>query len=137
MTVVAPVAFVVSSLVIFWVSWTELRIAMAITVIGVFVYVAVWLRSGRPAGQLSGGYWLVVYLAGITVFSALGSFDGAELVPAPWDSVVVAVFALAVYGWGVRSGVAHMLARPEMVARLRAEADLDRGDAPEEVTPAR
>lgn len=137
MTVVAPVAFVVSSLVIFWVSWTELRIAMAITVIGVFVYVAVWLRSGRPAGQLSGGYWLVVYLAGITVFSALGSFDGAELLPAPWDSVVVAVFALAVYGWGVRSGVAHMLARPEMVAQLRAEADLDRGDEPEEVTPAR
>lgn len=137
MTVVAPVAFVVSSLVIFWVSWTELRIAMAITVIGVFVYVAVWLRSGRPAGQLSGGNWLVVYLAGITVFSALGSFDGAELVPAPWDSVVVAVFALAVYGWGVRSGVAHMLARPEEVQRLRAEADLDRGDSPEEVTPAR
>ncbi|MEJ2866987.1 APC family permease [Actinomycetospora sp. OC33-EN08] len=132
MTVIAPVAFVVSSLVIFWVSWTELRVAMAITVIGVVVYVVVWLRSGRPAGQLSGGWWLVVYLAGITVLSALGSFDGAGLLPAPWDSVVVAVFALAIYGWGVRSGVAHMLARPEMVRDLRAEADADRGDAPEE-----
>jgi amino acid transporter len=136
MTVVAPVAFVVSSLVIFWVAWPKLRIAMAITVIGVVVYVVVWLRSGRPAGQLSGGWWLVVYLAGITVLSALGSFDGAGLLPAPWDSVVVAVFALAIYSWGVRSGVAHMLARPDMVRDLRAEADHDRGDAPE-VTAAR
>ncbi|WP_433802356.1 APC family permease [Actinomycetospora sp. CA-084318] len=132
MTVVAPIAFVVSSLVIFWVAWPKLRIAMAITVIGVIVYVVVWLRSGRPAGQLAGGWWLVVYLAGISVLSALGSFDGAELVPAPWDSVVVAVFALGIYAWGVRSGVAHMLARPEMVRELRAEADADRGDAPEE-----
>ncbi|WP_018335375.1 APC family permease [Actinomycetospora chiangmaiensis] len=136
MTVIAPVAFVVSSLVIFWVAWPKLRVAMAITVIGVLVYVVVWLRSGRPAGQLAGGWWLVVYLAGITVLSALGSFDGADLVPAPWDSVVVAVFALAVYSWGVRSGVAHMLARPDMVRELRAEADHDRGDAPE-VTDAR
>ncbi|GLZ55236.1 APC family permease [Actinomycetospora sp. NBRC 106378] len=136
MTVVAPVAFVVSSLVIFWVAWPKLRIAMAITVIGVVVYVVVWLRSGRPAGQLSGGWWLVVYLAGITVLSALGSFDGAGLLPAPWDSVVVAVFALVIYSWGVRSGVAHMLARPDMVRDLRAEADHDRGDAPE-VTAAR
>ncbi|MDL5159956.1 APC family permease [Actinomycetospora termitidis] len=137
MTVVAPVAFVVSSLVIFWVSWTELRVAMAITVIGVLVYVVVWLRSGRPAGQLAGGWWLVVYLAGIAVLSALGSFDGAGLVPAPWDSLVVAVFALVVYGWGVRSGVAHMLARPDMVRELRAEADADRGDSPEEITAGR
>ncbi|MCD2186858.1 APC family permease [Actinomycetospora soli] len=136
MTVVAPVAFVVSSLIIFWVAWPKLRIAMAITVIGVLVYVVVWLRSGRPAGQLAGGWWLVVYLAGITLLSALGSFDGAGLIPAPWDSVVVAVFALAIYAWGVRSGVAHMLARPEMVRDLRAEADADRGDAPE-VTAAR
>lgn len=136
MTVVAPVAFMVSSLVIFWVSWPKLRIAMAITVIGVLVYVAVWLRSGRPAGQLSGGWWLVVYLAGITVLSALGSFDGAGMIPAPWDSVVVAAFALAIYARGVRSGVEHMLARPDMVRELRAEADADRGDAPE-VTPAR
>jgi hypothetical protein len=135
--VVAPVAFVVSSLVIFWVAWPKLRIAMAITVIGVIVYIVVWLRSGRPAGQLAGGWWLVVYLAGITVLSALGSFDGADVLPAPWDSVVVAVFALAIYAWGVRSGVAHMLARPEMVRELRAEADHDRGDAPEEVTAAR
>jgi amino acid transporter len=132
MTVIAPIAFVVSSLVIFWVSWTELRIAMAITAIGVVAYVVVWLRSGRPSGQLSGGWWLVVYLAGITVFSAIGSFDGAELLPAPWDSVVVAAFALAVYVWGARSGVAHMLARPDLVRQLRAEADDDRGDDPEE-----
>jgi hypothetical protein len=42
----------------------------------------------------------------------------------------VAAFALAVYFWGCRAGTAYMRARPEMVARLRAQADVDRGDAP-------
>jgi hypothetical protein len=86
--------------------------------------------------ELAGGTWLVVYLVGLTVLSALGSFSGAHVLSAPWDSVVVAVFSLAIYLWGARSGTAYMKARPEMVRQLRAEADEDRGDVPEE-TPVR
>jgi amino acid transporter len=130
MTVIAPVAFVVSSLIIFWVSWSKLWVAMVITVLGIVVYAVVWLRTSRQTSELSGGAWLVVYLVGVTAFSAIGSFGGAELIPAPWDSVAVAVFSLAVYLWGCRAGTAYMRARPEMVARLRAQADVDRGDAP-------
>jgi amino acid transporter len=130
MTVIAPVAFVVSSLIIFWVSWSKLWVAMVITVLGIVVYAVVWLRTSRQTSELSGGAWLVIYLVGVTAFSAIGSFGGAELIPAPWDSVAVAVFSLAVYLWGCRAGTAYMRARPEMVARLRAQADVDRGDAP-------
>jgi hypothetical protein len=99
MTAIAPVAFVVSSLVVFWTSWSKLSIAMAIIAVGIVWYAVVWLRS-------------------------------------PWDSVVVAVFSLVTCLWGARSGTAYMKARPEMVRRLRAEADEDRGDLPEE-EPAR
>lgn len=126
MRVIAPIAFVVSTLIIFWVSWSELRIAMVIASLGIVVYAGIWLRSGRHTEELRGGAWLVVYLVGLTALSAVGSFDGAGLVPAPWDSVVVAAFSLAIYVWGARAGTAYMRARPEMVRRLRAEADADR-----------
>jgi amino acid transporter len=132
MTVIAPVAFVVSSLVVFWTSWSKLSIAMAIIAVGILWYAVVWLRSGRGVAQLTGGTWLVVYLVGLTILSALGSFGGAHALGAPWDSVVVAAFSLVIYLWGARSGTAYMKARPEMVRRLRAEADEDRGDEPEE-----
>ena len=130
MAVIAPAAFVVSSLVVFWVSFPKLGIAMGLTALGILWYAVVWARSGRRVSELVGGAWLVVYLAGMTLLSALGSFDGAGLIGAPWDSVVVAVFSLAVYVWGARSGVAYMTARPAMVAQLRREADEDRGDTP-------
>jgi amino acid transporter len=132
MTVIAPAAFVVSSLVVFWTSWSKLWIAMVIIGLGIVWYAVVWSRSGRAVSELVGGAWLVIYLMGLTVVSALGSFGGAHVLVAPWDSVVVAVFALVIYGWGARSGTAYMRARPETVRRLRAEADHDRGDVPEE-----
>jgi hypothetical protein len=126
MRVIAPIAFVVSSLIIFWVSWTELRIAMVIIALGVVVYAVTWVRAGRGTAELVGGAWLVVYLLGLTAFSAVGSFDGAGWIPAPWDSVAVAVFSLAVYAWGAAAGTAYMRARPEMVERLGVQADADR-----------
>jgi amino acid transporter len=126
MRVIAPIAFVVSSLIIFWVSWSELRIAMVIIAIGVVVYAVTWARAGHGTAELVGGAWLVVYLVGITVFSAIGSFDGAGWLAAPWDSVAVAAFSLAVYAWGAAAGTAYMRARPDMVERLGAQADADR-----------
>lgn len=132
MTVIAPVAFVVSSLVVFWTSWSKLQIGMGIIALGIVWYAVVWLRSSRAVAELTGGTWLVVYLVGLTVLSAIGSFGGAHLLGAPWDSVVVAAFSLATYFWGCRSGIAYMTARPEMVRRLRTDADHDRGDTAEE-----
>ncbi|MHC1561561.1 APC family permease [Actinomycetospora sp. C-140] len=126
MRLVAPLAFVVSSLIIFWVSWSKLWIAMIIVALGVVAYAVTWARAGRGTAELVGGAWLVVYLVGITGLSAIGSFDGAGWIPAPWDSVVVAAFSLGVYAWGASAGTSYMRARPEMVARLRAEADADR-----------
>jgi hypothetical protein len=43
------------------------------------------------------GLWLVAYLVAILVVSAIGSkdFGGANWIPAPWDSVLVAVIGLA------------------------------------------
>jgi hypothetical protein len=55
---------------------------------------------------------MVVHLAFLYVMSALGSFKGMDLIPAPWDSVIVAVVSVGVYFWGVSSAMDYLRVRP-------------------------
>jgi amino acid transporter len=110
----APVAFVLASLIIYWAGWHELRIALPILLVGVLVYAYQHFRSGAPWSDARLGLWLVGYLALVLLMSAIGSkdFEGTNAVPAPWDSVIVAVVALA--GWlaGVRAGLQYLADNP-------------------------
>jgi amino acid transporter len=128
MNLIAPAAFVISSLVIFWASWPTLLKTIPIVAVGLVLYGLNWFRERSTVGDLRSGVWMLVYLAAMYVLSALGSFDGRNVIPSPWDSVVVAVVALAIYIWAVRSAVAHLNADPERTDALRAEAAADRGE---------
>jgi hypothetical protein len=46
---------------------------------------------------------VVCYLLALLVISRLGSFGGADALPAPVDSVLVAVVGALTYAWAVRS----------------------------------
>ncbi|POX36911.1 amino acid transporter [Streptomyces sp. Ru73] len=67
-------------------------------------------RHRSLAAELRTGAWLVTYLVALTVLSGLGTFEGTGLLPAPYDSIAVAVVATAVFFWAVRSGVRHLSA---------------------------
>ncbi len=71
-------------------------------------------RRGVDWFDVRVGLWLVAYLVAILVMSAAGSsdFGGADLIGAPWDSVVVAVIGVTCYEWGVRDAVRHLRAHP-------------------------
>lgn len=58
-------------------------------------------RADDDGGHVHGANLLVV----LTLLSGLGSFDGAEVIPAPWDTPVVAAWALSLFPLAVRSGV--------------------------------
>jgi amino acid transporter len=133
MRVIAPATFAVSSLVIFWASWPTLLKTIPIVGLGLVLYGVNRLRDRGSAGDLRAGIWLPAYLAAMDLLSALGSFGGLRLLPAPWDSVAVVAVSLAIYGWAVRSAVAHMTADPARTAALRAEAAADRGDSRYEI----
>ncbi|MEY9940592.1 APC family permease [Streptacidiphilus sp. MAP5-3] len=122
MQVVAPAAFVVSSLVIFWASWPTLLKTIPIVALGLVLYGLNYFRNRSSVGDLRAGIWLPVYLGAMYVLSVLGSFGGHHVLSAPWDSVTVGVVALVIYVWAVRSAVTHMSADPDRVAALRAEA---------------
>jgi amino acid transporter len=103
---IAPLSFVAATEFIYWSGWEALRLALPLTLVGVPLFLWLW-RSDRsePLGlELRRGAWLVGYLLLLTLLSWLGSFDGSQHLPAPWDSVVAAVLGLVVYPLAVRAG---------------------------------
>lgn len=123
MAFLAPAAFVVSTLVIYWSSWPELVKTIPIYAIGLLWYAWIHVRGRFGSADLRGGLWLVAYIVGTYVFSAIGSFDGAGWIAAPWDTIIVAVLSLACYFWGVRASRRYMESQPEMVEELRRTDD--------------
>jgi amino acid transporter len=109
---IAPISFVVAGEFVYWSGWHDLRIALPLVLVGLPLFLALWRgRWDRSlAGELATGAWLVVYLVALTLLSAFGGFSGDGRLPAPYDSVVVAVVSLAVFWWAVRSGRAQVSA---------------------------
>ena len=122
MSFLAPAAFVLASMILYWATWKELRIALPVLLVGALVYAVQQYRQRNEPGGVGGvdwldvrvGLWLVAYLVAILVVSAIGSkdFGGANWIPAPWDSILVAVIGVVGYEWGVRDAVRHLTVHP-------------------------
>ena len=50
--------------------------------------------------QIWSSLWLIAFYGLIIVASYLGSFGGINAIGHPWDTITVAVIALAIYYWG-------------------------------------
>jgi amino acid transporter len=109
---IAPVSFVVASEFVYWSGWHDLRLALPLVLIGVPLFLV--LRRPKPAPplhvELRTGAWLVVYLVLLVLLSWQGSFGGAGRLPAPYDTLVVAVLAVAVFFWALRAGRSQLRA---------------------------
>jgi amino acid transporter len=120
LTWIAPVSFVVASEFVYWSGWHDLRLALPMVLIGLLLFAFLrpenrerGERGGRGGGrsdwaavgaEFLRGSWLVVYLLLLTLLSWLGSFKGSDRLPAPYDSITVAVVSAALFAWAVRSG---------------------------------
>lgn len=111
---IAPISFVVASEFVYWSGWHDLRLALPLVLIGLPLFLALWRGGIGPSlgRELLKGSWLVVYLLVLTLLSWLGTFSGSGRLGAPWDTVTVAVVALLIFAWAVRSGRAHLAANP-------------------------
>jgi amino acid transporter len=107
---IAPISFVIATEFVYWSGWHHLRLALPLTLIGVPLFVVLWWgdRSVPLLAELRRGSWLVGYLLALTLLSWLGSFTGSGYLPAPYDSLIAGVLALAVFGQAVRSGRSHL-----------------------------
>ncbi|MGI4857658.1 MAG: APC family permease [Janthinobacterium lividum] len=108
MRVIAPLAFVFASLILFWARWPltgEIILLMVVALPVYFYYQARagWTGWGR---DLASSFWLIAYLPVMALLSYIGSrpFGGTGLLPFGWDMLAVAVVAFGFYRWGVASG---------------------------------
>jgi amino acid transporter len=119
---ISPASFLVSTEIIYWSGWAQIKWALPFTLIGVVVF-AVTRTKDRPlVRELRTGAWLVVYIVLLIVFSYIGSgdFGGNNSIGAPWDSIIVGVLSLALYVWAVQEGKQH----------IERTANLDVDDSP-------
>jgi amino acid transporter len=106
--VVAPMAFVLATLMLFWARWPHTGEIMLLLILPMPVYLYYqgkvgWRDFDR---QLQAAYWLIAYLFVMTGLSWAGSkeFAGHDYIRYGWDQLCVALAALVFYFWGVRSG---------------------------------
>jgi amino acid transporter len=123
MKVIAPAAFVVSTLVILWEPWDILRKTIPVVVATLLYYVVAHVRHHFERGEVAGGIWLVVYLVLVYAVSFAGSFGGQGWLPGPWDSVVVGAVSLAMYLWGIRAGTAYLTSHRDIVEEIEHSHD--------------
>lgn len=131
--VLAPLAFIVANLVIYWATWDvlwKLYLAIALGFV-LFAIAQVTNPSDRaPSIDWRGGSWLWPYLAGMAIISYLGSsdFGGINVIPFGWDILTVAIFSIAIYFFAISVRL-HPDEVRRHVADAREEAEEEEGVA--------
>jgi len=122
--VVAPLAFVCSTFIVYWAGWQTVSTLMVALLLGYgLMGLARRLRLDQdpPPIEWASARWLAPYLVGVSVVSYLGNFGsggmlggvgpfhdvlvgGRGVIPLWWDLGILAVFSVAVYAGAVLQG---------------------------------
>ncbi len=125
--VLAPVAFVVANLLIYWSGFEVIWKLGIVLVIGYVVLgVSMAFDRQRPGLDWKSAVWLPAWLIGLGLISWQGQYaGGAALAPVNtnnipfwWDIVTVAGFSLAIYYWAM----ATKLPRDKMMELVNKQA---------------
>ncbi|MCK8606722.1 APC family permease [Apilactobacillus ozensis] len=105
----APFAFVLASLATYWAMWPTTIKVIGVILLGLpFYFYFEWKTNWNKTGnQFKGSLWMIGYLIFISIISYLGSsdFGGINLIPYPFDFVVIIIVSLICYYWGISSYV--------------------------------
>ena len=122
--VVAPVAFIFSTFIVYWSGWQTVSTLMVALLLGYgLMGLARRLRLDQdpPRIEWASAWWLAPYLVGISIVSYLGNFGsggmlggvgpfhdvlvgGRGVIPLWWDLGILAVFSIAVHAGAVIQG---------------------------------
>jgi amino acid transporter len=127
--IMSPVAFVIANLIIYWSGWStdwKLMAAVAVGFVLLGLTYAFSPAERRPSLDWRAAYWLVPYLAGLTLISYVGStdFGGIGLLTFGWDALVVAVFSVAIYVLALATRLPDAAAQ-RYITELSAEAEAE------------
>jgi amino acid transporter len=109
-TVLAPLAFVVADLLIYWSGFEVVWKLGIVLVIGyALIGIAMAFDKQRPPLDWKSATWLPVWLIGLGILSWQGQFAGGAVaaplntnhIPFWWDIVAVAGFSLIIFYWAM------------------------------------
>ncbi len=114
--ILAPLAFVGASLIVYWSGWPIVGYLAIAIYIGLVVYFVFYLyRKSKKMELMSifewryikSGLWVPVYIVVLAVESFLGetALGGSNIVPYPWDLIMVIIVAVVFYIWADYSGI--------------------------------
>ena len=118
--ILAPAAFVVADLLIYWSGFEVIWKLGVVLVIG-YVLIGIFMAMDpqRPPLDWKSAVWLPVWLIGLGIISWQGQYSGGAVAPPLntghigfwWDMLIVAAFSVAIYFWAMRT----KLPRDEML----------------------
>jgi amino acid transporter len=128
--VIAPLAFIIANLLIYW-SGLEVIWKLGVVIVIGYVLIAFSMAfdQNRPPLDWRSAQWLPVYLIGLGIISWQGQYSGGAVkapvntnrIPFWWDMVVVAVFSLVIYYWAM----AVRLPKAEMLRLVEAQSGIE------------
>jgi amino acid transporter len=104
--VIAPIAFVVANLIIYWSGFETLwKLGVAIIIGYLMILMHFSDNPHAPKINWRNSAWLGAYLIGMGIISWQGQFgpENTFRLPFWWDMLTVTVFSLAIYYWALYS----------------------------------
>lgn len=105
LNVIAPIAFAVSGLIIYWSGWPAVGQVLILALVGLPIYFYYYAQGRFAQEHIRAGLWLVGYLVFMIIVSFLGSFGGQKVLPYGPDMVIVVIGSLVAYYVGVNSAI--------------------------------
>jgi amino acid transporter len=125
--ILAPLAFVVADLLIYWSGFEVIWKLGVVLVIGYIVLgLSMAFDRQRPPLDWKSAIWLPAWLIGLGIISWQGQYSGGAVaapvntnrIPFWWDIVVVAAFSLIIWFWAMRT----KLPRDEMLLLVNKQS---------------
>lgn len=99
--IISPLAFIASTLLIYWSSWGVNQILLPVFIIAWLGYAFFGKKGDNAAQELKSAWWMLGYYIALGVVSYLGSFGGIGVLSSPMDIIAIVVVSLVTYYWGV------------------------------------
>ena len=105
--VLAPIAFVIANLLVYWSGWSAIEIIVPLDLAGVLFILIYNHYTKLDKKYAMYGIWLPIYLIVIVILSYIGSnlFGGHNFIVFPYDTIVFIIVTLIFYYIAVEMGV--------------------------------
>jgi hypothetical protein len=109
--IITTASFMVAALIVSWSAWSTVAWLLGLQIVMVLIYVfcGKWAPTQQInlKQQIKSATWLVAFYAGMIGLSYLGSFGGTGCLIHPYDTAVIALFAVLIYYWGLPAKFLH------------------------------